>query len=691
MAELFLELFSEEIPARMQAGAQAELARRLTDGFKEAGYGTVEVQTWSTPRRLTAAIADLPDKQPDLREERKGPKVGAPEKAVDGFLKSVGLTLDQVEQRETDKGPVYFAVIERKGRPTPEVIAGIVTQTIQSFHWPKSQRWGEGRLRWVRPLHRIVCLFGGTVVPFEVEGIASGDETEGHRFMARGPFTVTGLDEYQAKMAESSVMLDPAERRSRIDADARALVKDEGFELVEDPGLLAEVTGLVEWPVALMGRFDETFLDLPDEVLTAAMRGHQKYFSVRDPKTKRLAPRFVTVANLVAQDGGTQIIAGNERVLRARLSDAKFFWDQDRKTPLEDRLPKLKDVVFHAQLGTVAEKVERVAALARTLAKDVNADPDQAERAARLVKADLVTDMVYEFPELQGLMGRYYALHGGEPEAVADAIADHYAPAGPNDHCPDKPVSMAVALADKLDTLTGFWAIGEKPTGSKDPFALRRAALGVIRIILENDLRLRLGDLFAAGLKQYTERTNDKIDVAGKGTDLLSFFADRMKVHLREQGTRHDLIDAVFALPDQDDLVLVTRRAAALAEFLQTDDGANLLAGYKRAVNILKIEEKKDKARYDGTADPALFDQDEERALFDRIAEAGAEAQAAGAREDFAAAMGALARLRAPVDAFFDKVTVNADDASVRRNRLALLSQIRTGLAPVADFSKIEG
>ncbi len=691
MAELLLELFSEEIPARMQAGAEAELARLLSQHLSEAGYGKPSIKTVSTPRRLVAVIEDLAPRQPDLREERKGPKVGAPQAAIDGFLRSTGLTLDQVEKRDTGKGETYFAVIERDGRPTPEVLAEIVPALVRGFHWPKSMRWGAGKLRWVRPLHRILCVFDGAVVPFEVDGIASTNETIGHRFMGATPVQVTTFQDYRAAMTKAHVVLDAAERRQVIDRDARDLVASEAFELVEDPGLLTEVAGLVEWPVVLMGRFDESFLALPDEVLTSAMRGHQKYFSVRDPQTGRLAPRFIVVSNLVAEDGGTRIVQGNERVLRARLSDAKFFWDQDRKAPLVERLPKLADVVFHARLGTVAQKVERLAALSAALAKPLDADPAQAEEAARLAKADLVTGMVYEFPELQGLMGRYYALADGTTAHVADAIRDHYAPQGPNDRCPDQPIAMAVALADKFDALTGFWAIGDKPTGSKDPFALRRAALGIIRIVLETRLRLSLTEWFKAGFGHHAAHLGDTMEQGDLAGDLLTFFGDRMKVHLREEGARHDLVDAVFALPGQDDLVLITDRVAALKDFLDTEDGANLLAGYKRAANILRIEEKKDSTSYDDAPDPALFVLEEETILFERIDTARKAAAMAVEAEDFTAAMAALAPLRAPVDAFFDTVTVNADEADVRGNRLKLLSQIRASVADVADFSKIDG
>ncbi len=688
MGDVLLELFSEEIPARLQDGARAELARRLGDGLAEAGFERPSIRTFATPRRLVALIEGLPAQQPDRREERKGPKVGAPEKAVQGFLSSVGLTLDEVEKRDTDKGATYFAVVETKGRPTPDVLGKLVAETVAQFHWPRSMRWGSGSLRWVRPLHNILCLFDGKPVPVTLEGVTAVAETKGHRFMAPGSVPVSDTKGYLAALEGAKVMLDQDQRRAKIEADAKAAAAGAGLEVVEDPGLLAEVSGLVEWPVVLMGRFDDAFLALPDEVLVSAKRGHQKYFSVRDPKSGRLAPHFITVANLEAADGGMRIIEGNERVLRARLSDARFFWDQDRKRPLAERAPGLKDVVFHAKLGTLADKVDRLAALAKYLAPMTGADPKDAEQAARLAKCDLLTGMVGEFPELQGLMGRYYALADGAAPGVAEAVYDHYAPQGPHDRCPDKPVSMAAALADKIDTLTGFWLIGETPTGSKDPFALRRAALGVVRIALENALRLPLSEIFARAADGYGDIGGSRSEaLAG----LLAFVADRLKVHLRDQKRRHDLIDAVFTLPGQDDVVSVVRRVEALTDFLATEDGANLQAGVKRAGNILRIEEKKDGKAYDGAADPALLKQDEEQALFEKLGPAQSAAAKALAAEDFAGAMAALAPLRAPVDAFFEMVTVNAPEADIRHNRLLLLSQIRASVSGVADFSRIEG
>ncbi|MGB5950531.1 MAG: glycine--tRNA ligase subunit beta [Parvibaculum sp.] len=679
MSELLLELFSEEIPARMQKRASEDLARLVADALKAAGVEAKATRAFATPRRLALVMEGLPEKTPDVKEERKGPKVGAPEQAIQGFLRAAGLaSIDEATVQEDKKGAFYVAVNEKKGRPTAELLAEIVPEAVRAFPWPKSMRWGAGTLRWVRPLHSIVCLLGGKVVPFEIDGIASGDVTRGHRFMGPEEFAVRDFADYVAKLEAHKVILDPAERAQAIHEGARRLAEEAGLKLVEDEGLLAEVAGLVEWPVPLIGRIDDEFMSVPQEVLTSTMRANQKYFALKEANG-RLASRFVVVANLVAEDGGKAIVNGNERVLRARFSDARFLWDQDRKHTLESRLPKLEEVVFHAKLGTVREKAERIAKLARELAAVIpGVDPNKAELAGRLAKADLVSGMVFEFPELQGLMGAYYAKADGLGDEIADAIAEHYSPLGPSDDVPASALGKIVALADKIDTLTGFWAIDEKPTGSKDPFALRRAALGVIRIVLESGIRVDLLRLFGAS-----------------GQDLLAFFADRLKVYLRDRGARHDLVDAVFALNQlgqpQDDLVLIVKRVEALSDFLGSEDGKNLLAGYKRAVNILNIEEKKDKASYGGEPDPALFRQDEERALFDRIEEARAEATHAIGREDFAAAMTALARLRAPVDAFFDKVTVNADEKDVRENRLRLLSLIRAALHEVADFSKVEG
>jgi glycyl-tRNA synthetase beta chain len=686
MTELLLELFSEEIPARMQARAREDLARLLGDALGEAGLEFNEIKTFATPRRLTAVVEGLPSRSPDIREEKKGPRVDAPDAAIKGFLKSTGLaSADQAERRDDKKGAYYVALLERPGRATEEVIAEIVPELLKTFLWPKSMRWGYGRLRWVRPLHSIVCLLDGEVVPFEVDGIRSGNETRGHRFMAPEPFKVKRFRDYKEKLREAKVILDRDERARVILEGARKAAEKEELTLVEDDALLGENAGLTEWPVVLMGSFDEEFLSVPHEVLTTSMKAHQKCFSLR-MKDGALANRFIVVANLEARDKGKAILAGNERVIRARLADAKFFFEQDRKVMLPDRVPKLKEIVFHEKLGSQYERVQRVWRLARELAPLVGTDPDLAERAAILAKADLVSLMVGEFPELQGVMGRYYALDQEENEAVAEAIAAHYKPLGPSDDVPREPVAIAVALADKLDMLVGFWAIDEKPTGSKDPYALRRAVLGIIRIVLENDLRLRLAEYLL------THRVMAKFDPAihNLADSLLSFFADRLKVYLRDQGARHDLVDAVFALGG-DDLLMIVRRVEALGRFLDTENGEHLLVGTKRAINILRIEEKKDSREYNEAPDPLLFKRPEEKALAKAVDAVEKAAAAAVAREDFEAAMAEMAKLRTPVDEFFDHVTVNATDPDLRANRLRLLNRIRATTLTVADFSRIEG
>jgi len=681
MPELLLELFSEEIPARMQKKAGDDLQRLVTAGLKDAGLTYDTASAYSTPRRLALVIAGLPEKQPDTKDERKGPQVGAPQQAINGFLGSPGgLTLDDCQQREVKGKTFWFAVIDKKGRPTADVLKGIIDTALASMagSWPKSMRWGGNSIRWARPLHTILCLFDGAVVPAALGPVTASDTTSGHRFMAPDSFSVADFADYRAKLFDAKVMLDVGERREKIRIDAEALAVAAGLTVKTDEALLDEVTGLVEWPVVLIGGIDDAFMAVPQEALIAAMRGHQKYFSCLN-KDGTLASRFIVVANIEAPDGGAAITAGNERVLRARLSDARFFWDQDCKHSLASRAPKLQSIVFHAKIGTLDEKVDRMQALASEIAAAIpGADRDQVRSAARLSKADLTTGMVAELPELQGIMGRYYALNDGEHEAVADAIADHYSPLGPNDMCPSKPVSIAVALADKIDTLVSFWIIDEKPTGSKDPFALRRAALGVIRLICENNLRLSLLDVFARA---------GGTDIAA---DLLAFFADRLKVHLKERGVRHDLIDAVFAL-GEDDLVRVLALVDALGEFVASDDGANLLTAYKRAANILKIEEKKDGRAYDGAADDGALVEDAEKDLFRALGIAENRCQAALESEDFTAAMAALADLRNPVDGFFDHVTVNCDDPALRENRLKLLNRIRAVMERVADFSKIEG
>jgi glycyl-tRNA synthetase beta chain len=693
MPDLLLEFFSEEIPARMQARAADDLRKLVTEKLVEAGLSYEGAKAFATPRRLTLAVTGVPVRQPDVKEERKGPRVGAPENAIAGFLKAAGLrSIEQAKVQEDKRGDFYVAAIERPGKPAIDVIAGIVPEVAKNFPWPKAMRWGEasarpGALNWVRPLHSVVALFGPEteapeVVPFALDGIATGDTTYGHRFMAPGPIKVRRLDDYVRKLEQAKVVVDAARRAEMIRADARNLAFAQGFEVVEDGGLLTEVAGLVEWPVVLMGSFDEDFLEIPEEVIRATIRNNQKCFVVRDPATARLADKFILVANIEASDGGKAIVAGCERVIRARLADAKFFYESDLRTRLEDRLPKFEHIVFHEKLGTQAERISRIVALAGHLAPIVGADIAKAERAALLCKADLLTEAVGEFPELQGLMGRYYAEAQGEDAAIAHAIEDHYRPKGPDDLVPADPVAVAVALADKIDMLVGFWVVNEKPTGSKDPFALRRAALGVIRIVLDNKLRMPLLPVLAEGRVQ-----SDKSDRA----DLLSFFADRLKVQLREQGARHDLVDAVFSLKGQDDLVLVVRRIEALGKFLDTDDGKNLLAGHKRATNILRIEERKDKLEYTGAPDAKLLQQPEEKALAKAIGAAKREAEQAVGREDFASAMTAIAKLRPHVDGFFDKVTVNVENAALRANRLRLLNEIREATKAVADFSKIEG
>jgi glycyl-tRNA synthetase beta chain len=683
MAELLLEFSSEEIPARMQPRAREDLARLLGEDLKAAGLDFDEIRTFATPRRLTAVVSGLPKRSPDICEERKGPRVDAPDAAIQGFVKAAGLnSIDQAEIREDKKGSFYVALLEKPGRDASEVIAEIVPEIVSTFPWAKSMRWGTGKLRWVRPLHSILCVLGGKVVDFEIDGIRSGNRTQGHRFMAPKLFAVKSFDDYVSKLHDAFVILDDEERAGLILKGARKLADKHGLTLVEDEALLAENAGLSEWPVPLMGAFDEDFLNVPPEVLATAMKAHQKCFSLN--KGDKLANRFVVVANLKAEDGGKVIIAGNERVIAARLADAKFFFDQDRKVPLEERVLKLKEITFHEKLGTQYDRVQRIFHLARALAPLVGADPDDAERAGILAKADLVSEMVGEFPELQGVMGHYYALEQQESPSVADAIAAHYKPVGPADAVPREPIAIAVALADKLDTLTGFWAIDEKPTGSKDPYALRRAALGVTRIVLENGVRLPLLKECQAHVRGDAAKKNEV------ASSLLDFFADRLKIYLRDQGARHDLVDAVFALGG-DDLLMIVARVEALGRFLETDDGEHLLIGTKRAINILRIEEKKDGLTYNEFPDAALLEQKEEKALAKAVDDVEKAAAKAVADEDFEAAMAAMAKLRAPVDAFFDHVTVNTDDPKLRENRLRLLNRIRATTQTVADFSKIAG
>ncbi|MEM1197912.1 MAG: glycine--tRNA ligase subunit beta, partial [Pseudomonadota bacterium] len=652
MPDLLLELFSEEIPARMQPRAADDLARLMSEGLSGAGCTFDRVEAHATPRRLVLSIEGLPAAQPDVREERKGPRTDAPEKAIEGFLRSAGVSLEDCEERVDKKGAYYVALIETKGRPTEAIIAELVPDVIRKFPWPKSMRWGTGSLKWVRPLHSILCVFGGEVVEFDVDGIASSNQTAGHRFMSDGrPITVSSFDNYGMQLESAYVMLEADARAAVIAEEAASLAGQARLELVVDQGLTQETAGLVEWPVVLMGAFDESFLDLPPEVIITSIKSHQKCFSLRDPETGNLANRFLMVSNLIAEDGGDKIVQGNERVIAARLSDAKFFWDQDLKVSLEDRVPPLKDVTFHARLGTQAERVERIGALAGEMAERMGVSIELAKKAAGLCKADLVSGMVGEFPELQGLMGSYYAHAEGLEHDVADAIAMHYKPQGPSDEVPSNKVAQTVALADKLDTLACFWAIGETPTGSKDPFALRRAALGVIRIVLEGELKLPLLQIIRphiAGpierrmeaepgyvkqlIAKYLEDGEDAAkaeenwdkgrreeclarEVVAMSDSLLSFFADRLKVYLRDLGARHDLIDAVFSLGDQDDLLKIVRRVDALGVFLDSEDGQNLLAGYKRAANILAAEEKKG-AKVEAEVDEALFEGPEEQALY---------------------------------------------------------------------------
>jgi glycyl-tRNA synthetase beta chain len=713
MPDLLFEVFSEEIPARMQAQASEDLKKLVTQALVDRGLTYEGAASFATPRRLALHIAGLPARQPDVREEKKGPRVGAPDAAVQGFLKSAGLTsLDQATiETDPKKGEFYVAVVEKPGRATLDLLGEILPAVLRNFPWPKSMRWGAGStrpeaLRWVRPLQSIVATFGPEteepeIVRFSLDGIESGDITYGHRFLSPGPIQVRRFDDYVTSLEKAKVVLDPARRKEIILADARQLAFAQGLELVEDEGLLAEVSGLVEWPVVLMGEFDEAFLDIPAEVIRATIRANQKCFvlKTRDAADGALANRFILVSNIEATDGGVAIAAGNGRVVRARLSDALYFWQTDRKPladyadttgkPLDQRLEKLKamNIVFHEKLGTQGARVERITALARELAPLVGADVEKAARAAQLCKADLMSEVVGEFPETQGLMGRRYALIQGEDADVAAALEEHYKPQGPGDRVPSNPVSVAVALADKLDTLVGFWAIDEKPTGSKDPYALRRAALGVIRIVLENELRVRLGSVIA--LAQTKLPGAENTDAC---TNLLTFFADRLKVYLRDKGARHDLIDAVFALEGQDDLLMIVRRVEALGGFLDSEDGKNLLAGYKRAANILKAEEKKDKdANFSAPFETPTDAPEAEKALAEAVQSALKAAAAHVAAEDFEGAMRALAVLRAPVDTFFTDVTVNDADAGKRLNRLRLLSALRGAVHTVADFSKIGG
>lgn len=759
MPDLLIELFSEEIPARMQARAREDLKKLVTDGLVGAGLTYAGAGAFSTPRRLVLAIEGLTPNSPTTHEERKGPRTDAPEAALEGFLRSTGLTRDQLVARDDKKGQVWFAHIHKPGRPAADIVAEVLAATIRDFPWPKSMRWGSGSLRWVRPLHSIICLLtdeaGATVVPLEIEGIVAGNTTRGHRFMAPDAFTVSSFDDYAAKLRRARVMLDSAEREAAIRQEAANLAFARGWEIVPDDGLMTEVAGLVEWPVPLMGAIEDRFLALPPEVLQTSMKEHQKFFSARNPKTGRIEG-FVTVANIETPDHGETILKGNQRVLAARLSDAAFFWDNDlrqARAGMTDWAEGLKSVTFQSKLGSQADRVERIAALARELAPLVGADADAAEQAARVAKLDLRSAMVGEFPELQGTMGRYYALEAGMDPAVADAARDHYSPLGPSDAVPSAPVSVAVALADKLDTLTGFWAIDEKPTGSKDPFALRRASLGVVRVIGGNGLRAPLHTVITAHylllLKKWEEQgrllespddyrdmelpkpasakeaelrsrflgkslvldADGRREARGRSdakhfadlwncdllkpdalaSDLLTFFHDRLKVFLKDQGIRHDIIDAAIAMPGNDDLVALVNRATALNDVLKTHDGANLLQGLKRAGNILAQAEEKDGVEYSFGADVKFAETDAERALFAALDRAEPAIREAVRNEDFQAATQGIATLRGPIDAFFEAVQINTDNQIVRRNRLNLLSRIREAGRLIADFGKIEG
>ncbi len=727
MSDLLIELFSEEIPARMQARAREDLKSLITNGLVEAGLTYASAGAFSTPRRLVLSVEGLSTESKPVREERKGPSASAPPTAIEGFLRSTGLTLDQLERRADKKGETLYAVIEKPGRAAAAIIAEVLEATIRNFPWPKSMRWGAGALRWVRPLHSIICLVsddgGAQVVPVDIDGITAGNTTCGHRFLAPARFAVTGFDDYAVKLKRAHVVLDSAEREAEIWQGAQNLAFAAGWEVVEDKGLLAEVAGLVEWPVPLMGRIAETFLALPPEVLQTSMKEHQKFFSVRNPKTGRIEG-FITVANTETADHGETILKGNQKVLSARLSDAKFFWENDlrvAKVGMTEWLDGLKSVTFHNKLGSQADRIARIAALAREIAPLVGADADLAEQAAKLAKADLRSAMVGEFPELQGLMGMYYAREAGLNESVALAARDHYSPLGPTDKVPSDPVSVAVALSDKIDTLMGFWAIDEKPTGSKDPFALRRAALGVIRTIVSGSLRVEMSQMLfgirgpfgpRAEFLRFTEKVLETKMTPEESTevallseelvegqerayqlyaDLLTFFHDRLKVFLKDQGIRHDVIDACLAMPGNDDLTLLVKRAEALAAFLKTEDGPNLLQGFKRANTILSQAEAKDGVEYSYGADPKFAETDEERALFAALDTAEAAITPAMKTEDFAAAMAAMAQLRAPIDAFFTAVQVNSDNPIIRRNRLNLLHRIRAICSGVADLTKVDG
>lgn len=697
MAEFLLELFSEEIPARMQAKGADDLRDLIVKGLEEKGLGFTKAEAHSTPRRITVVVDGLPMENNPPPIDKKGPRVDAAQQALDGFLKSIGQSdFSKCVQEESPKGTFWYYREAVKGQPTAQVLSAIVEAVFEKFVWPKSMRWKSGQKAWVRPLRSIVALFDGAVVPlsFALGGgeaaVASGKQSQGHRFLSSGAFEVKNFADYNEKLKAAHVILSRADRKAYISAEAQKLAAKEGLKVNENDGLMEEIVGLVEWPVPLVGTFEKEFLEVPQEVLISTMRGDQKYIALLDSNGK-LANKFVVIANTITEDGGKNVVAGNEKVLRARLSDAKFFWDQDRKQKLESRVAALGQITFHQKLGTVKDKVARLEKLAAHVAKHIGADDKQAARAALLAKADLTSGVVFQFPEVQGIMGRYYALHDKETPAVAQAIADHYKPVGANDSCPTEPISICTALADKLDTLAGFFAIDEKPTGSKDPFALRRAALGIIRIVLENNLRLPLVPLFEAAYNGYA--VSGLRPLKDVTSDLVQFFTERLKVTLKDQGIRHDLIDAVLAADvRKDDIALVVKLVHALRDFVGTDNGANLLAAYKRGANILRIEEKKDGKSFDAAAlNDALLKEQPEKDLAAALAPVAAKVKDLFTREDYTGCMAALSELRAPVDAFFDKIMVNAPEADIRANRLSLLSRLRDTMNTIADFSKTEG
>ena len=688
MPELLLEILSEEIPARMQGNAADNLKRIVAESLNDIGLEFISANSYVTPRRLAVVVDGLPNNTPEVSEERRGPRVDAPKKAIDGFVGGLGLTLNDLEKRKTEKGEFYFAVLSKTGQKTVVLLKGLLEEAISKVPWPKSMRWAGNTERWVRPIHSLICIFDGNVIPVSYGSCTADRKTSAHRFLTNALVEVADFADYKKTLETGYVLIDPNDRRSKILGEIETLATKEELTLLEDKALLDEVVGLVEWPVALMGHMDEAFLEIPQEVLTTTMRKNQKYFSLIAPDGT-LAPRFIMIVNKETPDQGASIIAGNERVLRSRLADAKFFWDQDRQSSLESRLNRLEAITFHAKLGTLAEKVARVGKLAIPIADVVGANKQLVGRAAQLAKADLVTAIVGEFPEVQGVMGRYYALNDGEAKEVAQAIEEHYAPAGPSDFCPMAPVSVTLALADKIDTLVGFWAIDEKPTGSKDPYALRRAALGIIRLIVENSHRLNLMDAFSHAWKIAGYLGNQQSALEG----LLQFFYDRLRVYLRGKGVRHDLISSIFSNGIEDDLVRFLARVDVLETFLKTDDGVNLLAAYKRAVNILRIEEKKDKKTYDYSEglDHKLLTEKNEISLAKTLIEILPTVKSALAVENYSGAMGLLASTRDLIDSFFNTVTVNCGDPLVRKNRLMILSLIRASFDQIADFSEIEG